>query len=190
MEEIRERLLEAGLGGSRSRCEALFSLYLKHGPLDNVDGSLVRITTWRMLLGVPLDFDEEGESVAINRGVASALAPRCARVVKKDAERTRGEFPCFSSPEGVERTTRLLTYYTSCGHSCQSAAELQHNPVSPVDYPPPFRHPHIIQVLGEWERSGFLWEHYDDKSGRGLRSHPFTGWTSLILNVMAEQYSI
>ncbi len=46
------------------------------------------------------------------------------------------------------------------------------------------------QVLGEWARTGSLWEHYDDRTGRGLRSHPFTGWTALILNIMAEQYAV
>ena len=45
-------------------------------------------------------------------------------------------------------------------------------------------------VLGEWARTASVWEHYDDKTGRGMRSNPFTGWTALILNIMAEQYSL
>ena len=45
-------------------------------------------------------------------------------------------------------------------------------------------------VLGEWARTESVWEHYDDKTGRGMRSNPFTGWTALILNIMAEQYSL
>lgn len=45
-------------------------------------------------------------------------------------------------------------------------------------------------VLGEWDRTGSLWEQYDDVSGRGMRSHPFTGWTALILNIMAEDYAL
>ncbi|CAM9925479.1 unnamed protein product [Choristocarpus tenellus] len=47
----------------------------------------------------------------------------------------------------------------------------------------------IVQtVLGEYHRTGFLWEQYDDRSGQGHRSHPFTGWTALIVNIMAEDY--
>ncbi|CAM9169154.1 unnamed protein product [Discosporangium mesarthrocarpum] len=43
-------------------------------------------------------------------------------------------------------------------------------------------------VLGEYHRTGFLWEQYDDISGHGRRSHPFSGWTALVVNIMAEIY--
>ena len=48
----------------------------------------------------------------------------------------------------------------------------------------------LAAVLGEWKRTRSVWEHYDDKTGRGMRSNPFTGWTSLILNIMAEKYAL
>jgi mannosyl-oligosaccharide glucosidase len=35
-------------------------------------------------------------------------------------------------------------------------------------------------VVGEYRRSGYLWEQYDDEGGRGKGSHPFTGWTALV----------
>lgn len=41
-------------------------------------------------------------------------------------------------------------------------------------------------VLGELERTGFLWEQYDDVTGRGQRAHPFSGWTALISLLMTE----
>ena len=43
-------------------------------------------------------------------------------------------------------------------------------------------------VLKEYHRTGFFWEHYEDKSGVGSRGHPFTGWTALVVAIMAERY--
>ena len=43
-------------------------------------------------------------------------------------------------------------------------------------------------VLKEYHRTGFFWEHYEDTSGVGSRGHPFTGWTALVVAIMAERY--
>lgn len=129
MDELLRRLYESS-HGSRGRCEALFSLYLRHGALDSAP---TRIAVWRMLLGVPLDFDEAGESAAIGKG-GHTIERACARVIRKDAGRTRGELPCFKEASGVERVSRLLTYFTLCGHSTRSAGELLHAPVRAVEY--------------------------------------------------------
>ena len=41
-------------------------------------------------------------------------------------------------------------------------------------------------VLETYADTGHFWEHYEDEQGKGTRGHPFTGWTALIVNIMAE----
>ncbi|KAI9314210.1 glycoside hydrolase [Dichotomocladium elegans] len=47
----------------------------------------------------------------------------------------------------------------------------------------------IRTVYKDYRKTGYVWEQYDDATGQGQRSHPFTGWTSLVLLIMAEQYA-
>jgi mannosyl-oligosaccharide glucosidase len=43
-------------------------------------------------------------------------------------------------------------------------------------------------LAGQYRRTGYLWEQYDDGGGGGLSSHPFTGWTALLTLAAAEVY--
>ncbi len=36
-------------------------------------------------------------------------------------------------------------------------------------------------VVREYQRTGFMWENYDDTDGHGRGTHPFTGWTALFV---------
>ncbi|TPX32563.1 mannosyl-oligosaccharide glucosidase [Synchytrium microbalum] len=46
----------------------------------------------------------------------------------------------------------------------------------------------INNMFSEYRRSGYFWEQYSPIDGHGQRSHPFTGWSSLITLIMAEVY--
>ncbi|KAJ7063071.1 glycoside hydrolase [Mycena amicta] len=46
----------------------------------------------------------------------------------------------------------------------------------------------IDNVFKEYQRTGYVWEQYDSATGKGMRSHPFTGWTSLVTLIIAETY--
>ncbi|KAI8637550.1 glycoside hydrolase [Parasitella parasitica] len=46
----------------------------------------------------------------------------------------------------------------------------------------------IRNVYKNYKQTGYVWEQYGESDGKGLHSHPFTGWTSLILLIMAEEY--
>ncbi|KAL1550439.1 ADP-ribosylation factor GTPase-activating protein gcs1 [Salvia divinorum] len=47
----------------------------------------------------------------------------------------------------------------------------------------------IQNVVEDYKQTGFLWEQYDQKKGKGKGARLFTGWTSLIVLIMAESYS-
>jgi len=46
----------------------------------------------------------------------------------------------------------------------------------------------VDMISSEFERTGFIWEVYDDQEGLGRDNHPFTGWSALYTNLMAEIY--
>ncbi|XP_041968644.1 mannosyl-oligosaccharide glucosidase [Aricia agestis] len=46
----------------------------------------------------------------------------------------------------------------------------------------------VRNVLSEYKRTGYLWEQYSGEDGRGSGCRPFTGWTALVVLIMAEDY--
>lgn len=46
----------------------------------------------------------------------------------------------------------------------------------------------VDNVYRQYVETGYIWEQYNDSTGRGQGSHPFTGWSALTVLMMAEQY--
>ncbi|RYP12647.1 hypothetical protein DL767_011182 [Monosporascus sp. MG133] len=43
----------------------------------------------------------------------------------------------------------------------------------------------VETVYNSWEETGFAWEQYNPETGQGQRTQHFTGWTSLVVKIMA-----
>lgn len=47
----------------------------------------------------------------------------------------------------------------------------------------------LININNQFKKTGFFWENYNDITGKGQGTSSFTGWTSLILNILADSYN-
>lgn len=46
----------------------------------------------------------------------------------------------------------------------------------------------VNNIFRQYQRSGYIWEQYDDVTGEGKGCNPFTGWSGLVVLLMAEQF--
>jgi mannosyl-oligosaccharide glucosidase len=46
----------------------------------------------------------------------------------------------------------------------------------------------VENIYTQYRTTGYVWEQYNDTTGIGRGSHPFTGWTALVVSIMAEDY--
>ncbi|CAG9768795.1 unnamed protein product [Ceutorhynchus assimilis] len=46
----------------------------------------------------------------------------------------------------------------------------------------------INNVVEQYEKTGYIWEQYNDKTGEGSGCRPFTGWTALTVVLMSEGF--
>jgi len=52
------------------------------------------------------------------------------------------------------------------------------------------RHRVIDSVYKNWRLNHVFWEQYNDQTQLGQMTSPFTGWTALILLIVAESYGL
>ncbi|CAI9093220.1 OLC1v1028665C1 [Oldenlandia corymbosa var. corymbosa] len=50
------------------------------------------------------------------------------------------------------------------------------------------RHNLVRNVVNNYQKTGYFWEQFDQQKGKGKGAHLFTGWTSLVVLIMAEKY--
>ena len=74
---------------------------------------------------------------------------------------------------------RALYFYSNVPGPYQSKAKIIYSEL---------RQNLISNMLKQYHNSGFIWEQYDDRTGQGRGCHPFTGWSSLVVLIMAEHY--
>eukprot|EP00051_Salpingoeca_urceolata_P006675 m.88375 g.88375 ORF g.88375 m.88375 type:complete len:776 (+) comp14938_c2_seq2:37-2364(+) len=74
---------------------------------------------------------------------------------------------------------RALDHYDSIDGPFQASAAKLHKDL---------RSAIISNLFKEWQRTGFVWEQYDDKTGEGKGTRPFTGWSALVVAIMADKY--
>lgn len=46
----------------------------------------------------------------------------------------------------------------------------------------------VRTIIFEYKRSGYFWEQYSSEDGKGSGCKPFTGWTALLVLIMADEY--
>ncbi|XP_064465782.1 mannosyl-oligosaccharide glucosidase-like isoform X2 [Ornithodoros turicata] len=46
----------------------------------------------------------------------------------------------------------------------------------------------VDNVLREYRCTKYIWEQYQDTTGKGQGAHPFTGWSALVVLLMGERY--
>jgi len=74
---------------------------------------------------------------------------------------------------------RALKHYSNTPGPHREAAETIHKLL---------RKNLLDNISRQYRETGYLWEQYDDKDGRGKGCKPFTGWTALVTLIAAEDY--
>lgn len=92
-----------------------------------------------------------------------------------DAYNTEHDAPYWRGPIWFNANflaIQALQHYSQGGGPYVQAAKEAHTKL---------RSALVGNVVKQYQKTGYLWENYDDKDGHGRGSHPFTGWTALLV---------
>jgi mannosyl-oligosaccharide glucosidase len=46
----------------------------------------------------------------------------------------------------------------------------------------------VANIIKQYKLTGYIWEQYNDSTGKGTGCYPFTGWSALFVMIMSEKY--
>lgn len=46
----------------------------------------------------------------------------------------------------------------------------------------------VTNIIKQYKLTGYIWEQYNDQTGKGSGCYPFTGWSALFVMIMSEKY--
>lgn len=140
-------------------------------------GRLIPPDSW--ILGKQLDLISNKSILWTNFGLRS-LAKSSSIYMQRNTEH---DAPYWRGPIWMNMNYLILSalnYYSTVDGPYKDNAKIIYTDL---------RNNLIRNVVRNYKQTGYLWEQYDQKKGNGKGARLFTGWTSLIVLIMAETYS-
>ncbi|KAG8365914.1 hypothetical protein BUALT_Bualt17G0021500 [Buddleja alternifolia] len=140
-------------------------------------GRLIPPESW--ILEKQLDLISNTSSLWTKFGLRS-LAKTSSIYMQRNTEH---DAPYWRGPIWMNMNYMILSalnYYSEVDGPNRDRAKIIYNDL---------RNNLIGNVARNYKQSGYLWEQYDQRTGKGKGTRLFTGWTSLIVLIMAEAYN-
>lgn len=144
------------------------------------------LSLFPLIMGlIPKDSPELGQQLALLRQSDELWSPHGLRSLSKSsslfgAHNTRHDAPYWRGPVWVNANylvLRALGRYASAGGPHAGAAR---------EAASELRSALLRTLVGQYNSRGYLYEQYDEATGLGKGSHPFTGWTALLTLIAAQ----
>ncbi|KAL5055445.1 hypothetical protein RYX36_036127 [Vicia faba] len=139
-------------------------------------GRIIPSGSW--ILEKQLELISNNSLLWTNYGLRS-LAKTSSMYMKRNTEH---DLPYWRGPIWINMNYRILSalhHYSKENGPYQDKAKAIYTEL---------RSNLIRNIVRNYQQTGFFWEQYDQIKGKGKGAHPFTGWTSLVVLIMAESY--